>query len=127
MVAKTFTYRGKTLEEMQKMSMEEFSKLLPSRERRKIKRGFTEVEKKFLEEIKKDSKNIKTQVRDMIVLPQMVGITIKIYNGREWTNLMVEREMLGHRLGEFSQTRKKVEHSAPGIGATKSSSSLSVR
>lgn len=127
MVAKTFTYRGKTLEEMQKMSMEEFSKLLPSRERRKIKRGFTEVEKKFLEEIKKDNKNIKTQVRDMIVLPQMVGITIKIYNGREWTNLMVEREMLGHRLGEFSQTRKKVEHSAPGIGATKSSSSLSVR
>lgn len=127
MVAKTFTYRGKTLEEMQKMSMEEFSKLLPSRERRKIKRGFTEVEKKFLEEIKKDSKNIKTQVRDMIILPQMVGITIKIYNGREWTNLMVEREMLGHRLGEFSQTRKKVEHSAPGIGATKSSSSLSVR
>ncbi len=127
MAVKIFNYRGKSLEELQKMSLEEFSKLLPARERRKIKRGLTEVEKKFLEDVKKKSKNIKTQARDMLIVPEMVGNTIKIYNGKEWTNLIIEREMLGHRLGEFSMTRKKVEHSAPGIGATKSSASLSVR
>lgn len=127
MAVKIFNYRGKSLEELQKMSLEEFSKLLPSRERRKIKRGLTEVEKKLLEDVKNKSKSIKTQARDMIVIPEMVGQTIKIYNGKEWANLIVDAEMLGHRLGEFSMTRKKVEHSAPGIGATKSSASLSVR
>ncbi|MEK6858233.1 MAG: 30S ribosomal protein S19 [Nanoarchaeota archaeon] len=127
MAIKTFNYRGRSLEELQKMSLEEFSKLLPARERRKIKRGLTEVEKKFLEDIKSGSKNIKTQARDMLIVPQMVGNTIKIYNGKEWISLIIGTEMLGHRLGEFSMTRKKVEHSAPGIGATKSSASLSVR
>ena len=63
----------------------------------------------------------------MLIVPQMVGNTIKIYNGKEWISLIIGTEMLGHRLGEFSMTRKKVEHSAPGIGATKSSASLSVR
>ena len=73
MAIKTFNYRGRSLEELQKMSLEEFSKLLPARERRKIKRGLTEVEKKFLEDIKSGSKNIKTQARDMLIVPQMVG------------------------------------------------------
>mgnify|MGYP001586312628 CR=1 FL=1 len=72
-------------------------------------------------------KPVKTHVRDMIILPEMVGLTIHIHNGKEFVPLIVTEYMLGHYLGEFSQTRKKVAHSAPGIGATKSSSSQSVK
>ena len=126
-MAKEYFYRGKNINELVKLSIEDFAKLVPSRERRKIKRGFTEIEKKLLIDVKSNSKDIKTHARDMIVLPEMIGKTIKIYNGKEWVQVIMEPEMLAHRLGEFSQTRKLVKHSAPGIGATRSSASLSVR
>jgi small subunit ribosomal protein S19 len=126
-MAKEFLYRGKTIQEILKLSLDEFAKLVPSRERRKMKRGFTEVEKKFLESVRANEKDIKAQCRDMIILPEMVGKTVKVHNGKEWVMLIIEPEMLAHRLGEFSQTRRLVRHSAPGIGATRSSASLSVR
>jgi len=126
-MAKEFFYHGKSVQDITKMSVEDFAKLVPSRERRKIKRGFTEIEKKLLVDMKENPKDVKTHARDMIILPEMIGKTIKVYNGKEWVQLIIEPEMLGHRLGEFALTRKQVRHSAPGIGATKSSASLSVR
>ncbi len=126
-MVKEFIFHGKSVQEVMKMSIEEFAKLVPSRERRKIKRGFTEVEKKLLEDIRSNPKDIKTHARDMIVIPEMIGKTIKVHNGKEWTMVIIEAELLGHRLGEFAQTRRQVKHSAPGIGATRSSASLSVR
>lgn len=127
MAIKTFNYRGLAWEEIQKLSIEEFAKLTNARERRSLKRGLTEAHKKLINDIKSKDKNIKTHARDMIIIPEMVGTTVKVYNGKEWINVNIEKDMLGHRLGEFSLTRRKVEHSAPGIGATKSSASLSVR
>lgn len=127
MAQKEFNYHGKSIEELMKMSLQEFTQLLPSRERRSLKRGISESQKKLLKEIEKGEKNIKTHLRDMVILPQMIGSTIKIHSGKEWVQVFIDRELIGHRLGEFSQTRKKVQHSAPGIGATRSSASLSVR
>jgi small subunit ribosomal protein S19 len=126
-MAKEFIFRGKKLDDIKKMSLQEFATLLTARERRKIKRGFTEQEKKFLENLKAGEKDPKTHCRDLIVLPEMLGRLIKVHSGKEWVPVQIEPEMLGHRLGEFSQTRRKVSHSAPGIGATRSSASLSVR
>ena len=126
-MAKEYLYRGKNIQEIIKLSIEDFAKLVPARERRKIKRGFTEIEKKLLADVKSNSKDIKTHARDMIIIPEMIGKTIKVYNGKEWVLLAIEAEMLAHRLGEFALTRKQVRHSAPGIGATRSSASLSVR
>jgi len=126
MVKKEFTYRGKTIEEIKKMDLKDFMKLLPARERRSLARGFTEQEKLFLEELKKKD-NIKTHCRDMIIIPEMVGKKVRIYSGKEFFIISIEPDMLGHRLGEFALTRKSVAHSAPGIGATKSSSNLSVK
>lgn len=126
-MAKEFIFHGKSASEVMKMSLEEFAKIVPARERRKIKRGFTEVEKKLLEDIKANPKDIKTHARDMIIIPEMIGKTIKVYNGKEWTMVIIEPELIGHRLGEFALTRRQVKHSAPGIGATRSSASLSVR
>lgn len=126
-MAKEFALRGKTFEEIQKMSLQDFSQLLPSRERRKIRKGFTEQEKKFLELLKKGHTELRTHCRELPILPQMAGQTIHVYNGKEFIPVRIDKEMLGHRLGEFALTRKKVAHSAPGIGSTRSSASLSVR
>ncbi len=117
-----FLYRGKAPEEIQAIGLEEFAKLVTSRERRKIKRGLTVIEKKFLEEVKKDPKKFhRTHARELIIVPQMIGAKIGVYNGKEYVTVEIKPEMLGHRLGEFALTRKQVKHSAPGFGATKSS------
>jgi small subunit ribosomal protein S19 len=127
MALKEFKYRGKSLEDLKKLSLKELSLLLPSRERRKIKRGFTDAEKAFLDKLQSKSKKIETHCRDMVILPQMVGRIISIHAGKEFKDVEVTAEMIGHRLGEFALTRSRVAHNAPGIGATKSSAALSVK
>ncbi len=124
---KEFMFRGKKLDEIKTMDIQQFMQLLPARSRRSLKRGLTEQEKILLKNLRAGEKDPKTQCRDMIVLPEMLGRLIRIHNGKEYVPVAIEPDMLGHRLGEFAQTRKKVSHSAPGIGATRSSASLSVR
>lgn len=125
---KKFEYRGHPLEELQAMSLEEFGKLLPSRERRSLLRGLPPRQRKLLDRVrrvraegKKEKAFIRTHCRDMVILPEMVGLKFGVYNGKEFVRVEVRPEMIGHRLGEFARTRKKVTHSTPGVGATKSS------
>ena len=122
---KKFTYRGYTLEELQKMPRDKFIELLPARQRRTLKRGFTQRQKKLLMKIEKARKGekvrLKTHCRDMVVLPEMVGFTIEVHNGKEFTRVEIKPEMIGHYLSEFALTRKRVRHGAPGMGATRSS------
>ena|SRR3989344_2088143 len=127
-----FTYRGKTLEELKNMELKEFLELLPSRQRRSLKKGFTEPQKKLLKKIdltleNKYKKPIKTHCRDMIILPKMIGLTIHIHAGNKFEPVLLSEQAIGMHLGDLTLTRKKVQHSAPGIGATKSSSAVSVR
>ncbi|MBI4141510.1 30S ribosomal protein S19 [Candidatus Woesearchaeota archaeon] len=126
-MAKEFTYRGKTFDEIKTMSINDFAQLIPSRERRKLLYGLTEQEKKLLELLKENKQKLRTHCREMVIIPDMIGKVIQVHNGKEFLPVIVEKEMIGHRLGEFSMTRKKVGHSAPGIGSTRSSASLSVR
>ena len=126
-MAKEFMFRGKKLDELKNMSISEFIELVPSRRRRSVRKGLTEDQKKLLEKVKKHDNDIKTHAREMLVLPEMVGSAIKVYNGKEYVPLHITEDMLGHCLGEFSLTRKRVAHNAPGVGATKSSASVSVR
>ena len=127
MARREFTFKGKTADELKKMSLSELSQLLTARQRRTIKRGFTEQQKILLKKLRSKEKNIKTHCRDMIILPEMIGTTIRVYQGKEFLPVTIEADMIGHYLGEFVLTRKKVVHSAPGIGATRSSASLSVK
>ncbi len=124
---KVFTYKGKTIEELQKMSLEEFAKLVSARERRSLLRGFNDVEKKFLQKLRKSDKPVRTHLREMVIIPEMLFKKVLVHNGKEWILLEIKPEMLGHRLGEFALTRKKVVHSAPGVGATKSSKFLPLK
>ena len=126
MAKKLFTYRGKSLEDLQGMSLKELAELLPARQRRSITRGLDDGKKKIIQKLsKKDS--IETHVRDMIVLPQFVGKTIKIHNGKSFEPVIIQEDMIGMFFGELSMTRRRVQHNAPGVGATKSSSNLSVK
>jgi len=124
-----FHYRGHTLEELKKMNMDEFIQLLPARARRSLRRGLPPRQKKLLERLrrayraKKRGKDIltRTHVRDMLIFPEMVGLKIGVYNGRQYEIVDVKPEMIAHYLGEFSLTRRHVQHGSPGIGATRSS------
>jgi len=120
---KEFAYRGLSLEELQKLTIEEFIPLLPSRMRRTLKRGLTVRQEKLLKDIEKTTPGtpIKTHCRNMIILPNFVGHTINIHNGKEFQRVDIQPNMIGHYLGEFALTRQKVTHTGPGVGATRSS------
>jgi len=126
---KEFRYRGFTLEDLQAMSMDEFIRLLPSRQRRSLLRGLSQEQRILLESVRKAKEAtkqgqktvVKTHARDMIILPEMVGVTLLIHNGKEFTSVEVAPGMVGHFLGEFAITNKPVKHGAPGIGASRSS------
>jgi len=107
-------FRGKTLEELQKLDVREFAKLLSSNSKRNVLRNFQEHEKfliRMKEKSDKGKRSIKTHIRDLIILPKMVGVKFQIYNGREFLPLEITFNMLGHKLGEFSPTRAKAKHS----------------
>jgi len=122
-------FRGYTLEQLQGMSMDEFINLLPSRQRRSLHRGLPSEQRTLLENIRKakealrkgNNMIVKTHVRDMIILPEMVGVTILVHNGKEFVPVEVKPEMIRHYLGEFAITNKPVKHGTPGIGASRSS------
>ncbi len=124
---KQFTYRGKTIEELKTLEVREFAKYLKSKSRRSVLRQFQEVEDFVTRTKKKTEKNkqIKTHNRNLIIVPQLVGLRIQIYNGKEFFPVEITKEMLGHRLGEFAPTRSKVKHGGAGVGATKGSKSKS--
>ena len=126
-MAKEFLWYGLTWDKVEKLSDEEFARYCPSRIRRSLKRGLNVNAKKLIDEVTLGKPNIKTHLRDVIITPVFAGKQIKVHNGKEFIMIMVEKDMIGHRLGEFVLTRKRLQHSAPGIGATKSSSSMSVK
>jgi small subunit ribosomal protein S19 len=121
--------RGKTIEELNKMDIREFAKYVDSRARRTLLRQSSVIEK-FLKKCKECSekgKPIRTHLRDIVIVPGMLGLTINVHGGKSFMPVTITGEMLGHRLGEFVMTREKVQHGAPGIGATKSSAAASVK
>jgi small subunit ribosomal protein S19 len=122
-MAKETTFRGKTIQELKELDTREFAKLVKSRTRRAILRQTAEIDSFVAKCVHNASRNkpIKTQTRELVVVPKMVGYHIGIYSGKLYPLTEITIEMLGHRLGEFCATRNKVKHGAAGIGATKSS------
>ncbi len=130
-MVKKFVYKGFELEQLQKMTIEEFAKLVPSKSRRLLKRMNAQV-KKFLEKFRKHKasgkqKPMRTHFREMVVLPEMVGSRIQVHSGNAFTDVNIVPEMLGHKLGEYAITVKPVKHSGPGIGATRGSKSVELK
>lgn len=122
-----FKYRGKSLDELKKMSLREFSSIVTSRVRRNLLRNEADPFYQKFEKNKDVDKDIRTHRRDLVVIPKMVGKTVAVYNGKEFVSVLVTDEMLGHYLGEFALTRRRLKHGKAGIGATKSSTAISER
>ena len=123
---KQFKFKGKTIEELKKLDVREFSKFLKSKQRRTILRRFNEIEKFISKSKAKIAKNkpIKTHRREFVVTPEMIGMKIQIYNGNKFVSVIITEEMLGHKFGEFALTRGRVSHGKAGVGATKGTKAL---
>ncbi|MFA5333031.1 MAG: 30S ribosomal protein S19 [Candidatus Nanoarchaeia archaeon] len=116
---KVYYFKGKSYEELKSLSQEELLKLIGSRGRRNLKRGLSVAKKDLMKKVKdsnelikqgKQQLKIKTHSRDMIILPEMVDLKIEVYTGRVFEPINIKQEMIGHYLGEFVLTRKKVIH-----------------
>jgi len=125
-MVKKFLYRGLSKEDLDKTSLEKLFQLFNSRQRRSLTRGITDGKRKLIEEIKsakagKLKTPIKTHLRDLIVLPYMVDVTVNVFSGKDFVPVTIKTEMIGHYLGEYVITNKRVNHGAPGVGASRSS------
>jgi len=125
-MVKQFLYRGIPKEELESTSLEKLFLLFNSRQRRSLTRGINDGKRKLIDEIKsaktgKLKNPIKTHLRDLIILPYMVDVTVNVFSGKEFMPVIIKTEMIGHYLGEYVITNKKVSHGAPGVGASRSS------
>uniref|UniRef100_A0A1B6CJU9 40S ribosomal protein S15 n=1 Tax=Clastoptera arizonana TaxID=38151 RepID=A0A1B6CJU9_9HEMI len=125
-----FTFRGVDLDQLLDMPAEQLMELLHARARRRFSRGLKRKPMALVKKLRKAKKEappnekpevVKTHLRNMIIVPEMVGSIVGVYNGKTFNLVEVKPEMIGHYLGEFSITYKPVKHGRPGIGATHSS------
>jgi len=114
-------YRGKNVATLASIDTREFAKLVKARARRAILRNYDTIEQFIRRCDKKLEKNkpIRTHDRALVIVPGLLGKNIGIHNGKEFVNVKIVEEMLGHRLGEFSQTRKIAKHTTIGKKAPK--------
>ena len=125
-MVKQFTYRGLSQKELENLSLTELLKLFPARARRSLTRGINDGKRKLIEEMKaaklgKLKNPINTHLRDVLILPAMIGVTVNVFSGKEFRPVTITTEMVGHYLGEYVITNKRVSHGAPGVGASRSS------
>ncbi|GMM49496.1 ribosomal 40S subunit protein S15 [Starmerella bacillaris] len=115
------SFRGVDAETLLNMSTEEFKPLLRSRGRRKFTRGIPKSHERFLEKLQKKKQEangqkpavVKTHLRNCMIIPEMIGSVIAVYNGKVFNVVDVRPEMLGRYLGEFSITYKPVARRNP--------------
>ncbi len=129
-VFRKFTFRGLDVKTLLNLSVKELSYILNSRGRRKLHRGLQQKPISLIRKLRKAKKKtpihgkisrVRTHLRDMIIVPEMIGCQIDVYNGKIFNNFEVKAEMIGHYMGEFSITYKPVKHGKPGVGASGSS------
>jgi len=125
-----FSYRGVALDQLLDMSTDELVELFPARARRRFQRGLKRKPLALIKKLRKAKKEaeegekpepVRTHLRNMIIVPEMVGSIIGVYNGKTFNQVEIKNDMIGHYLAEFSISYKPVKHGKPGIGATHSS------
>ncbi|KAH9602770.1 hypothetical protein KSS87_023057 [Heliosperma pusillum] len=127
---RTFSYRGVGLDALMDMNNEKLFQLLPARIRRRSERGLKRKPMALIKKLRKTKleappgekpEPVRTHLRNMIIVPEMIGSIIGVYNGKTFNQVEIKPEMIGHYLAEFSISYKPVKHGRPGIGATHSS------
>ncbi len=122
------TFKGLTEEQVKNLEYNEFLKLIDSRSRRTLNRLQKNPRlKDFMKKVdtlikeNKTKKPIKTHIREAIILPNWLGLTFAVHNGKEFKNIEITLNMIGRRLGEFAHSTSRVIHHGPGVGATRGS------
>jgi len=128
---KKFSYRGVDLENLLDLNNEQLCDLLHARARRRLlQRGLKRKHMSLLKKLRQAKRSapalekpevVKTHLRNMIIVPEMIGSVVGVYNGKTFNSVEIKPEMTGFYLGEFSISYKPVKHGRPGIGATHSS------
>lgn len=112
------------------MNYEQLMGLVSCRARRRFSRGLKRKPLALIKRLRKAKKEappmekpacVKTHLRNMIIVPEMIGSVVGIHQGKTFNQVEIKGEMVGRYLGEFSITYKPVKHGRPGIGATHSS------
>lgn len=125
-----FQFRGLELEALTELKEAEIAQLVHARARRRMSRGLKKKSISLMRKIRESKKDVavgekpklvKTHLRDMLILPEMIGGQVGIYNGKQFNAVEIKGEMIGRYLAEFSLSYKPVRHGRPGIGATHSS------
>lgn len=131
-----YSYRGVDLDALLDKSTDELTQMFCARARRRYSRGLKRKPLALLKKLRKAKKEapplekpavVKTHLRDVIILPEMVGCILAIHNGKVFNQVEIKAEMIGHYTGEFSLSYKPVRHGRPGIGATHSSRFIPLR
>lgn len=103
---------------------------IKARARRRFSRGLKRKPMALIKKLRNAKKDcsvgekpptVKTHLRNMIIMPEMIGSVVGVYNGKIFVTVEIKGEMVGTYLGEYSITYKPVRHGRPGIGATHSS------
>lgn len=79
---------------------------------RSLKKG-PNINERLLEKVKNQKPEdgaIKTWARDAVITPEMIGFTFGVHNGKKHVEVQVTEDMVGHKLGEFSATKKFIRH-----------------
>ncbi|WFD40749.1 ribosomal protein S15 [Malassezia japonica] len=122
---KKFQYRGVDLDQLLDLPNEEFVKLVHARARRRFQRGLTRRPMALIKKLRKAKKEtlpnekpaiVKTHLRNMIVVPEMIGSVIGIYNGKVFTTVEIKPEMTGHYLGELAISYIPTRHGKGSLG-----------
>eukprot|EP00811_Abedinium_folium_P010930 NODE_20112_length_812_cov_8.046715.p2 GENE.NODE_20112_length_812_cov_8.046715~~NODE_20112_length_812_cov_8.046715.p2 ORF type:complete len:143 (+),score=40.03 NODE_20112_length_812_cov_8.046715:102-530(+) len=125
---KTFTYKGVELPQLLDMNIEQVMELFRARIRRKFARGLKRNYHTLLRKLRKSKKAcpygekpvpVKTHMRNQMIIPEMIGSVVGVYNGKQYINVEVKPEMLGHYMAEFSITYKPIRHGRGGGGGGK--------
>jgi small subunit ribosomal protein S15e len=108
---KKFTYRGIDLDQLLDLSSEQLRDVVHARARRRFNRGLKRKPMGLIKKLRKAKQEakpnekpdqVKTHLRDMIIVPEMIGSVVGVYSGKEFNQVEVKAEMVGHYLGEFS-------------------------
>jgi small subunit ribosomal protein S15e len=125
-----FQYRGVDLDQLLDMSSDELVGLFGARARRKFQRGLKRKPLALIKKLRKAKKEcedhekpepVRTHLRNMIIVPEMIGSVVGVYNGKTFNQVEIRPEMVSHYLAEFSISYKPVRHGRPGIGSSTSS------
>merc|ERR1740129_2150423 len=123
--AKKFQYRGVELEKLLDLSNTALMDLMCARQRRKFSRGISRAPTTLLKKLRKAKTEtpygekpaaVKTHLRNMVIVPEMIGSVVAIYNGKQFINVEIKPDMIGHYLAEFSITYKPIRHGRGGGG-----------